>query len=134
MHASLSSKIEILLLITLAILLFGMLVPAIWSVIEIVKINVKGIRLGTYLRDKNYALWAQLTSIGNWGPGMRNPVRGLQFLLDRNPSGDCFVDDCKARLRRHWCRLLIGLCIAGMFLIVFACLAATYVALDALQK
>jgi hypothetical protein len=46
------------------------------------------LRLGGYLKKNDYQTWRELTSIGNYGPGLSNPFRTITYLFRKSDVND----------------------------------------------
>lgn len=45
-------------------------------------------KLNRYLKKHNYQKWRELSSIGSYGPGLSNPLRGIRYLFSNSQEKD----------------------------------------------
>jgi len=51
-----------------------------------------------YLKNHRYARWAELTSVGRFGPGGANPLRWTRYLFDDRDAEDTMIITYKTRV------------------------------------
>ena len=47
---------------------------------------INNYRLNRYIKNNDYEKWRYLTMIGKFGPGLRNPVRGLRYIYGKRDN------------------------------------------------
>ena len=77
-------------------------------------------KLYSYLKQKHYFVWEKLTSLGSFGPGMRNSIKGILFIFDRNDLGDPLVKEYKRKTRNAFVTLLVCFVLSQIFAFLFA--------------
>jgi hypothetical protein len=45
-------------------------------------------KLGRYIKKNDYRTWREMTSIGKYGPGLSNPVKGITYLFKESEETD----------------------------------------------
>lgn len=100
----------------------------VWIAFAVVGISglnflLKTHRLYTYLMDAHYERWKHITTVPGMGPGMSNPLRGVDYLF-----GDQDEDDPQvARLRlavKKSLFIIAGALVAAVIAVVGAVLIA----------
>jgi len=89
--------------LTITILVVYLIMCTIWFLKE----GIHGLILQTilfrYLKKNYYKLWQKITSIGNFGPGLNNPIRYFRWLyIAKQPDDEKLLrltDSLKIRLR-----------------------------------
>jgi len=60
-----------------------------------------GFRLLSYIKKVNYSRWAELTSIGSFGPGLHNAFRTIPYIYGNTDNED-------ERIARHKDSIRVG--------------------------
>lgn len=79
--------------------------------------------LRSYLQKNHYVTWAELTTIGNSGPGLYNNRKFLGFVFDNEEFDDDKVQWLKNKIKRGYFYCITGMvCELIIFLLVFICM------------
>ena len=66
-------------------------------------------KLYSYLKQNNYDRWRELTSVGRYGPGLSNPIRGFKYIYSDQDNENERVLRLKDSIKIGFRHFIIGL-------------------------